>query len=123
MKTFASGLIALVAVIGLAITANATPNAAQGLVPDFQAFLIRQPVDVTDANESGIARAQIGRDQAVSLARQQYDKPDAPYRIYRAMSRKYWGSDDRDVWVVVLPEALHFSEARWRARDKYKRLQ
>jgi hypothetical protein len=58
---------------------------------------------VTQLSSDQIAPSAVSRETAIDLARKEFDGTTEAYRVYRATSRQYLNSPDRDVWVVVFP--------------------
>lgn len=93
-----------VAVFVMMVAASAVVVAVSpgpDLTPNFSLELMNQPVDVTSVASDQIMPAATSREAALGTAQMIFDKPNASYRIYRAISRKFVTSEDRDVWVVV----------------------
>jgi hypothetical protein len=98
--------LATLAVLSLALAVGATAVAAAAspepdLRPDFILELMKEPTDVTNLAADRLAPSRTSREDALQRAREVFSNPNARYRIFRAASRKYVTSIDRDVWVVV----------------------
>lgn len=96
--------IRLVIPVALFVGAAAVAVAAApepDLTPNFPLARITRPLDVTSLAADRIAPASTTREVALERARDVVDMPDARFRVFRAVSRKYENSADRDVWVIV----------------------
>jgi hypothetical protein len=71
------------------------------LTPNFPLELVSQQLDVTNAPSDQMLPSTISRDTALGTAQTFLGTSGVPFKIFRARSRRFMASEERDVWLVV----------------------
>jgi hypothetical protein len=105
---FLAPVTAAVLLLGAASAVVTAVSPEPDLTPDFSLELMSQPLDVTNLPSGQMRPAATSRESALAIAQAFVDDSSARFRIYRATSRQFAHSEDRDVWVVVFEGGTPF---------------